>query len=125
MTISLFWFGWTTFKSISPIVVSLGGIFWGAGFQLIFMGMSNYLTDVFRQHSASAQAASSMTRSIGAVVLPLAAPAMYGDLGIHWAPSLLGFIALAMGLIPFAFIRYGDALAKRSRYAQAVDLPRD
>ncbi|KAG9250714.1 major facilitator superfamily domain-containing protein [Emericellopsis atlantica] len=125
MTISLFWLGWTTFRGISPIVVSLGGILWGVGFQLIFMGMSNYLTDVFRQHSASAQAASSMTRSIGAVVLPLAAPAMYGDLGLHWAPSLLAFIALAMGLIPFAFIRYGDALAKRSRYAQAVDLPKE
>jgi hypothetical protein len=50
---------------------------------------------------------------------------MYGDLGIHWAPSLLAFIALAMGVIPFAFIRYGDALAKRSRYAQAVDLPKN
>jgi hypothetical protein len=122
MTISLFWLGWTSWDAVSPIVTSLGGLFWGIGFQLIFMSMVNYLTDVFRQHSASAHAAASTTRSLGAVLLPLAAPAMYGKLGIHWAPSLLGFIALAMGIIPFIFISSGEALARRSNYAQAVDL---
>lgn len=82
------------------------------------MGMINYLTDVFRQYSASAHAAASMTRSIGAITLPLAANSMYTNLGVHWAPSVLAFIALAMGLIPFVFIRYGDRLARSSRTAR-------
>ena len=115
MTIALFWFGWTAWDHISPIVPSLGGLFFGIGYQLLFMGMSNYVTDVYREYSASAQAAASCTRSLGAVLLPLAAGPMYTRLGIHWAPSLLGFLALAMGVIPFVFIRYHDRLLAESR----------
>ncbi|KAF4906426.1 putative MFS-type transporter [Colletotrichum fructicola] len=118
MVISLFWLGWTVWPSTSPIIPMLSGIFFGCGFQLLFMGMINYLTDVFRQYSASAHAAASMTRSIGAITLPLAANSMYTNLGVHWAPSVLGFIALAMGVIPFIFIRYGDRLARSSRTAR-------
>ncbi|KKY35199.1 putative major facilitator superfamily transporter [Diaporthe ampelina] len=118
MVISLFWLGWTVWPSMSPIVPMLSGIFFGCGYQLLFMGMFNYLTDVFRQYSASAHAASSMTRAIGAITLPLAADSMYKNLGVHWAPSVLGFIALVMGLIPFVFIRYGDSLARSSRTAR-------
>lgn len=118
MVISLFWLGWGAWDSVSPFVPALSGIPWGIGFQLIFMGMSNYITDVYRELSASAQAASSTTRSIGAVLLPLAARSMYDSLGTHWAPSLLGFVALVMGVIPFLFIRYGDAMAARSKSAR-------
>lgn len=118
MAISLFWLGWTVWESVSPVIPMLGGVFFGLGFQLVFMGMANYLTDVYRQSSASAHAAASMTRSIGAVLLPLSADSMYGNLGIHWAPSVLGFLALAMGVIPFVFIRYGDRLARSSKTAR-------
>lgn len=120
MVISLFWLGWTSWDSVSPEVPALGGFFFTLGFQLVFMGMSNYITDVFRQYSASAQAAASMTRSLGAVLLPLAAGPMYIQLGIHWAPSLLGFVALVMGVIPFVFIRFGESLARKSKYARDV-----
>lgn len=119
MVISLFWLGWASLDR-SPIAPALGGFFFGLGFQMLFMGMTNYMTDVFRQLSASAQAAASTTRSIGAILLPLASSSMYAKLGIHWAPSLLGFLSLVMGIIPFVFIKYGDALARRSKYAQAV-----
>ncbi|KAI9170697.1 Polyamine transporter-like protein [Paramyrothecium foliicola] len=120
MVVSLFWLGWTPQKHIHFAVVSLNGIFMGVGFQLLFMGMTNYITDVFRQHSASAQAAASCTRSLGAVLLPLAAGSMYEELGIHWAPSLLGFAALLMGAVPFVFIKYGELLARRSKYASDI-----
>jgi hypothetical protein len=118
MVVSLFWLGWTVWPSVSPIVPTLGGIFFGLGFQLLFMGMTNYLTDVFRSHSASALGAAAMLRSIGATTLPLAADSMYANLGIHWAPSVLAFIALVMGVIPFIFIRYGDRLARSSKTAR-------
>ena len=98
MVVSLFWLGWTVWPSVSPVIPTLGGIFFGLGFQLLFMGMTNYLTDVFRSHSASALGAAAMLRSIGATTLPLAADSMYTNLGIHWAPSVLAFIALAMGV---------------------------
>jgi hypothetical protein len=82
--------------------------------------MANYLTDIYRQSSASAQGAAAMTRSIGAVVLPLSTDRLYRDLGVHWAPSILGFIALAMGVIPFIFIRFGERLARSSKAAREV-----
>lgn len=118
MTIALFWLGWTVWPSVSPVVPMFSGVLFGCGFQLVFMGMVNYLTDVFQQYCASAHAAASMTRSIGAILLPLAAGPMYANLGVHWAPSILGFVALAMGFIPFIFIRYGDRLAQSSRTAR-------
>lgn len=121
MVIGLFWLGWTVWESVPPVVSMLGsGFFFCAGVQLLFMGMINYLTDVFRQSSASAHAAASWTRSTGAILLPLAAQPMYSSLGLHWAPSLLGFLALVMGVIPFVFIRYGDRLARSSKTARAA-----
>lgn len=104
MVISLLWLGWTSQTSISPVVPALSGFFFGVGFQLIFMSMLNYITDVFREFSASAHAGAGCLRSLGAVFVPLAAGPMYAQLGIHWAPSVLGFLALAMGLVPFVFI---------------------
>ncbi|EJP63812.1 major facilitator superfamily transporter [Beauveria bassiana ARSEF 2860] len=120
MVIALFWLGWTVSDSLPPIIPSLSGLFFYLGYQLVFMSMGNYLTDVFRQNSASAQAAAGMTRSVGAILLPLAAGPMYSRLGIHWAPSLLGFVALLMGVIPFVFIKYGTVLQRKSKAANAV-----
>ncbi|KDN66384.1 putative major facilitator superfamily transporter [Colletotrichum sublineola] len=118
MVIALFWLGWTVWPSTSPVLPMFSGVLFGCGFNLLFMGMINYLTDVFRQYSASALAAASMMRSIGAILLPLAANSMYTNLGVHWAPSVLGFIALAMGVIPFVFIKFGDRLARSSKTAR-------
>ncbi|CRK13466.1 hypothetical protein BN1723_010049 [Verticillium longisporum] len=118
MVIGLFWLGWTARVSVHPVVPAMSGVFFVCGFQLLFMGMVNYLTDVFRQSSASAHAAASMMRSIGAILLPLSADSMYNSLGVHWAPSLVGFIALALGVIPFIFIKFGDRLAENSHAAE-------
>ncbi|RKK19610.1 hypothetical protein BFJ65_g6325 [Fusarium oxysporum f. sp. cepae] len=117
---SLFWLGWTSYSDIHPAVASLSGLLFGAGYLVEFMALLNYITDAYRQYSASAQAASSTMRSITAVVLPLAAPSMYENLGIQWACSLLGFFTLVLACIPFVFIRYGEALRKRSPFCQKL-----
>lgn len=59
-------------------------------------------------------------RSIGAIAIPLGAGSMYDRLGVQWAQSLLGFLALAMGVIPFIFMRYSDRLAERSKRSQTI-----
>ncbi|EWZ38739.1 major facilitator superfamily domain-containing protein [Fusarium oxysporum Fo47] len=117
---SLFWLGWTSYSDIHPAVASLSGLLFGAGYLVEFMALLNYITDAYRQYSASAQAASSTMRSITAVVLPLAAPSMYENLGIQWACSLLGFFTLVLACIPFVFIRYGEVLRKRSPFCQKL-----
>lgn len=45
---------------------------------------------------------------------------MYMNLGVAWASSLLGFIALLMAGIPFVFLMYGQAIRKRSPFCQRV-----
>ncbi|KAF5013568.1 hypothetical protein FDECE_428 [Fusarium decemcellulare] len=118
--ISLFWLGWTSYPSIHPAVPAMSGLLFGAGYLVMFMALLNYITDAYRQFSASAQAAASTTRSITAVCLPLAAPRMYEQLGIQWACSLLAFITLVLAFIPLAFIRYGETLRRRSPFCQKL-----
>lgn len=41
---------------------------------------------------------------------------MYEKLGIDWASSLLGFIALALLPIPWVLFRYGSQIRAKSQY---------
>ncbi|KAL3495119.1 major facilitator superfamily domain-containing protein [Aspergillus germanicus] len=121
IVVSLFWLGWTSYSFIHPIVPMIAGLFFAVGLLLIFIAMINYLTDTYQQSSASVQAAASTIRSITAVCSPLATGSMYGNLGIHWASSLLAFIALGMAVIPFAFIKCGAWLRRKSRYSARIE----
>lgn len=58
-------------------------------------------------YAASALAASSMSRSVFGAVLPLAAKKMYANLGVGWATSCMGFVAILLGCLPFVFMKYG------------------
>ncbi|KAM5503923.1 hypothetical protein McanMca71_003909 [Microsporum canis] len=116
--IALLWLGWTASPKIHWSIPMLSGIPFGAGFLLIFIAMVNYLSDAYETFSASAQSASSFSRSILGTALPVAAGRMYAVLGISWGCSLLAFVSLAMTVIPFAFIRYGDRIRAGSRFCQ-------
>ncbi|KAH8647381.1 major facilitator superfamily domain-containing protein [Xylariales sp. PMI_506] len=121
LVLSLFWLGWTSSPSISPIVPMMSGVCFGMGFLMIFMAMLNYIGDAYRQFSAPAFAGMSTTRSIFASCLPFAAKPMYTSLGVPWACSLLGFLTLIMALIPFIFIRYGKTLRAKSPFCQKLE----
>ncbi|KAL3481397.1 MFS general substrate transporter [Aspergillus californicus] len=114
IVIALFWLAWTSYTHIHPAVPMMAGIFFGFGYLLVFVAMLNYLTDAYKERSASAQAAASSTRALMAVVLPFAADPMFQRLGVHWANSLLGFVALGLAGIPLVFIRYGRVIRERS-----------
>ncbi|KAL9580008.1 MAG: hypothetical protein Q9212_004751 [Teloschistes hypoglaucus] len=75
--------------------------------------LSTYLIDAFTNYAASALAAATVLRSVLGAVLPLAGPKMYESLGLGWGNSLLAFIALAFGVMPWAFYRYGERLRTR------------
>ncbi|KZF21454.1 MFS general substrate transporter [Xylona heveae TC161] len=116
--IALFWLGWSAELSINPVMPMMSGIFFGFGYLLIFIALINYLTDAYKQFSASAAAAASTLRSIFAVCLPLATNPMYTKLGINWASSLLGFFSIMMAIIPFILIKKGPWIRANSRFAQ-------
>ncbi|KAK1658268.1 major facilitator superfamily domain-containing protein [Colletotrichum godetiae] len=112
--LALFWLGWTSDIHVSPVVPMMSGVLFGVSYLLVLMSMLNYLSDAYKEFSASAQSAASTTRSICAVCLPLAAKPMHDTLGVPWACSMLGFIALAMTFIPFVFLRYGHKMRSKS-----------
>ncbi|KAL4776102.1 MFS general substrate transporter [Aspergillus nidulans var. acristatus] len=114
IVVALFWLGWTSYRPLHPALPMMAGIFFGFGYLLVFAAMLNYLTDAYKEASACAQAAASATRAMMAVILPFASTPMYNGLGIHWASSLLGFLAFALAWIPFAFIRYGQWIRQKS-----------
>ncbi|KAJ5949585.1 hypothetical protein N7454_001169 [Penicillium verhagenii] len=116
--IALFWLGWSAKLSINPVMPMMSGIFFGFGYLLIFIALLNYLTDAYKQFSASASAAASTLRSFCAIFLPMAANPMYTKLGIDWANSLLGFFSIAIAVVPFVFIKYGAWIRANSKFAQ-------
>ncbi|OJJ50068.1 hypothetical protein ASPZODRAFT_59151 [Penicilliopsis zonata CBS 506.65] len=123
--ISLLWVGWTAYANIHWAAPMMSGIPFGMAYLLIFMAMLNYLTDAYETLSASAQAAASCTRSMFGAVLPLAARPMFNRLGIHWACTLLACLSLAVSIIPFAFIRYGDQIRANSKFCLELQRLKD
>ncbi|KAJ8116266.1 hypothetical protein ONZ43_g4478 [Nemania bipapillata] len=118
--ISLFWLGFSARTDVPYAVPSLAGIGFGIGFQLIFIGMINYLTDAYEVFAASANAAASSARSFLAVVLPLATTPMFQQLGISGALSLLGGLSLLLSIIPFIFLWKGETIRARSAFCIAL-----
>ena len=48
---------------------------------------------------------------------------MFHNLGVQWAGSLLGFLAIAFWPIPILFYVYGERLRGMSRYAPNLKKP--
>lgn len=119
--ISEFWLGWAARPSIHWSVPALSGVPLGMGIDLTFLALNNYLTDAYDIYSASALASSVFTRNtFAAVLLPLTTYSLYQNLGTAWACTLLGFMCLILTPIPFAFIRWGPAMRRRSAFCQRI-----
>lgn len=77
-----------------------------------------YLVDSYLIYAASVLAANSVLRSLFGAAFPLFTTQMYEALGVNWASTLVGFLALACAPLPFLFYRYGAAVRTRCRYAK-------
>ncbi|KAL9090554.1 MAG: hypothetical protein Q9159_001898 [Coniocarpon cinnabarinum] len=83
----------------------------------LYLGTSCYLVDAYQAiNTASAIAANSLLRYIMAAAFPLFTVQMYDRLGVNWAASLLGFVAIAMLPIPWILYYWGPFLRRRSAY---------
>lgn len=74
------------------------------------MSIQAYTIDCFEVYAASGLAANTVTRSVMAALVPLAAPKMYEVLGLGWGNSLLAFLALAMAPLPFLLFFHGERI---------------
>lgn len=91
----------------------------GLGFFTIFQAALNYLIDTFQSVAASAVAANTFLRSVFAGCFPLFATAMFRNLGVPWASSVLGFFAIALIPIPYLFYIFGPRIRAKGKWSRA------
>jgi hypothetical protein len=90
----------------------------GVGSLTIFQVSPNYLIDTFQLYAASAVAVTTAMRSLLAGVFPLFTSPMFHKMGIDWASSVLGFVAVALIPIPFLFDVYGFRIRARGKWSR-------
>ena len=116
--IGLFLYGWSAEYKVHWIVPNIGVALYGAGTITCFQSMQTYLIEAYTTFAASAVASATMLRSLAGFGFPLFAPYMYDSLHYGWGNSVLGFIAVAIGIpAPFGLWFYGPKLRAISRYA--------
>jgi DHA1 family multidrug resistance protein-like MFS transporter len=88
------------------------------GSLLLFNAVLNYLGDAYPEYAASVFAGNDFMRSGFGAGFPLFAAAMYDNLGVGWASSLLGFLSIVFIPIPFVLYFYGERIRKASKRAR-------
>ncbi|KAK4700986.1 hypothetical protein P7C70_g5253, partial [Phenoliferia sp. Uapishka_3] len=123
LIIGIFMLGWTgNFASIHWIVPEIAAVFLGASFTLVFISFLSYLIETYLLYAASALAASTIIRSSFGAAFPLFTNQMFAKLGVGWACSLIGLIALIIFPAPFIFYKYGSSIRDGSSFAPCLDL---
>lgn len=118
--IGMFWFAWTSSPHITWVPQVLAGIPIGAGVLMIFLQGLNYIIDVYLMNANSAIAGNTFIRSLFGAGFPLFATAMYRNLGVNWATSLLGFLTAALFPVPLVFYFYGAKIRRMSRFSPTM-----
>jgi hypothetical protein len=116
--IGLFIYGWTAEYKTHWIGPNIGAAIFSAGNILVFQSCQTYIIDSYQRYAASAVASTTVLRSLAGFGFPLFAPAMYNALGYGWGNSVLGFIAVGLGLpAPFLLWKFGERLRAKSKFA--------
>ncbi|KAL8722560.1 MAG: hypothetical protein Q9225_000955 [Loekoesia sp. 1 TL-2023] len=118
----LFIYAWTAQYHTHWIGPNIGVAIFAIGGVTCFQCTQTYLVDTYTRFAASAVAAATVLRSLAGFGFPLFAPYMYDRLEYGWGNSLLGFIALGLGVpAPFLLWVFGEKLRKRSPFAAGGD----
>ncbi|GAA5896447.1 hypothetical protein JCM8208_001877 [Rhodotorula glutinis] len=116
-----FGFAWTARELIHWIVPCIFITLTNVGTCSIYLATYLYIGDVYDRYSSSGQAAQSLLRNILGATFPFFGVTMYDKLGFDWASSLVGFIALALAVVPWGLIAFGPQLRARSRVARSME----
>ncbi|KZV69848.1 MFS general substrate transporter [Peniophora sp. CONT] len=112
--IGLFWYGWSAQAGIHWIMPIIGTGWFGFGMMASYLPCQLYLIDTF-PYAASALSAAAVARSLLGFCFPLFAGQMYAALGYGGGTSLLGGLAIVLGIpFPLYLWRYGEQLRARS-----------
>jgi len=78
----------------------------------------NYEADAYPTYAASVLAGNDFIRSMFGAGFPLFAGAMYRNLGVGWASTLLALLSCAFIPIPIVLYKYGDRIRMASKRAR-------
>ncbi|KAJ7512748.1 major facilitator superfamily domain-containing protein [Mycena galericulata] len=111
--IGLFWYGWSAQAKTHWIMPVIGSGIFGFGMMTTFLPIQLYLVDAFK-YAASALSAAFLFRSLMGFAFPLFGNQMIAALGYGPANSLLGGLAIVLG-IPFPIYIYYRGAALRAK----------
>ncbi|KAI0888713.1 MFS general substrate transporter [Annulohypoxylon maeteangense] len=111
--LAFFWYGWSAQAKTHWIIPIMGLFPLGFGVIGVFMPTQAYIIDAYPSYAASGIAAFTVLRSVIAAFLPICGPALFGNLGVGWGSSVLGFVGLAMIPIPIIIFKFGARLRER------------
>lgn len=117
LPIGMFWFGWTSYPTITPWPQIIAAAPIGMGLMMIFLQGLNYIIDVYKMNANSAIAANTFFRSWVGAGFPLFATPMFHNLGVPWAMSLLAFLCVALFPVPIVYFIYGAKIRKLSKFS--------
>ncbi|KAI0144428.1 MFS general substrate transporter [Xylariaceae sp. FL1272] len=121
LPVGLFLFGFSARPSVHWIVPAIGIGLASAGIYYIYLATFNYLADIYHAYASSALAAQSFCRNILGGAFPLVTGYLFTNLGDGPAGGLLGGIAVALTLVPWALVLFGERIRSRSKFAVALE----
>lgn len=117
LSVGLFWYGWSAQFHLHWTMPNAGAAIFTAAAYVCTLSNNTYIVDTYGQYSASGLAAISMTRCLAGFALPIFSPYLYARLGYGWTNSMLGFIALCIGLPGVMMLwKFGELLRAKSPY---------
>lgn len=119
--VGLFIFAWTGRVGITPAAPLIGLTIFNAALYPVYLAVFSYLADCYERYASSALAAQSFLRNVFAAAFPLFSQQMYEQLTPKYASTVLACISAVLGVVPFALLKYGDQIRKRSRAAMALE----
>lgn len=105
---SLFWLGWTNYRSISPASNLVAAGLFGFSLMGIFVSSYQYVIDSYETNSASALSSITFLRYFVAGGMVISSMPMYKGIGVHWTLTLMGCLGVVLLSVPYLLWRYGD-----------------
>ena len=118
----MFVYAWTAYPSIPWIAPAIGLAMVGCGINIVITAIADYLVDSYTMYAASAMAGILLVENVFAAFLPMATQEMYRMLGVHWASTVIAFMALVVSFVPLCLIFWGERMRNRSPFMREAAL---
>lgn len=123
LPVSLFWIGWSNYRSVSPWsdlgAVTLFGMCWAG----IYVAIYQYVLDVYGIYAGSALSMITLCRYWASGMVNLISRPWYSNIGVHHVMTIVGSVAVILAFAPLFLFKYGPGIRKRSKFAGMYSRP--